>query len=1117
MAIGINRFGAKAGVTLASSLVVLTSSLAMQRALAQESDDEDTGALVEEVVVQGTRQSLMNAQDIKRDAETHVDAISASDIGSLPDRSVLEAMQRLPGVSIERFAAKNDPDHFSAEGSGAVVRGMTATRTEFNGRDSFTANSGRGLSFQDVPPELMGSVRLYKNQTADMIEGGIGGTVSLHTRVPFDQDGQIFSVSVDDTYYDLNEVWSPSISGLYSNRWDIGDLGEFGLLVGIAKSKSDSRSDGIQSEIFQERDLSEFDASVPAGQTTVLVPNGSNVTMKEDNRERNGTSIALQWANPSDTVVATANYLKSDSSLSWTENKISYQGDVIGGDTIPMTGTEFEFDSSGVFSYGYLSNGAGWRSGSNDSERIPAGYGDGSACYDDPSAAGCDVRSESFGHRFQTTSRYKDQRTIVEDYSLNFKITPTDSWEIVLDYQHVDATTRDDDVEIFLGMTAIEEFDLTGDVPKLNLVNPWDAVSDETKNSLQDGTNSYPIDPNNPDYFADPSSYWWKAAMDHYERAEGNLDAGRIDLTHYFDESIFGLITSVKGGVRYAVRDQQVAYSRYNWGQLAEIFGGDHGDKYPNGDPYNDGYDAGWLDLPIAESLDRKYELVDWSNFNRGGYFGVPGATMPDMVVHPSKELAREYANWGQLLDNIVKPDEWVPAAERDLDNDGVFDTIGYFLPSEFSDVTETNQAMYIRFDFESEAFGKRYSGNFGVRYFQIELESGGYIQFPDLRPEVTDPTDPEYYDDYRNFWADESDADKTPYWVWDEVGFGNASSEFSVAKHKYDDVLPSFNLKVELTDDLIGRFAISKAVALPDIGVLRNYMTISETNQQTEFVERGPDYDDLDTIQPQEIDYAYIEGWQASAGNPFLKPMESIQWDLSLEWYFADVGSLTGSLFHKDLSNFFVDGAFPRNVTNNSTGVTQPVNVKGAINSGDGAMDGFELAYQQFYDFLPEPWNGLGVQANYTYIDAQSVPNPGLAEESAVIPDEEDRVGREDDVVYDGLPLASQSQHTANLVGMYEKGDWSFRLAYNWRSRYLVTARDVINPYRPIWADDAGYLDASLFYNLTDEIKVGFQGTNLSNTVTKTEMQISNDGYTQGRSWFTNDRRYALIVRATF
>lgn len=153
-------------------------SYAQEGEAEQPTENED----LEIINVTGVRGSVIRAQELKREADTFVDAITASDIGALPDRSVLEAMQRVPGVSIERFAAANDPDHFGVEGSGAVIRGMTATRSEFNGRDSFTANSGRGLSFQDVPPELMGSVQVYKNQSADLIEGGIGGTVSLHTR-----------------------------------------------------------------------------------------------------------------------------------------------------------------------------------------------------------------------------------------------------------------------------------------------------------------------------------------------------------------------------------------------------------------------------------------------------------------------------------------------------------------------------------------------------------------------------------------------------------------------------------------------------------------------------------------------------------------------------------------------------------------------------------------------------------------------------------------------------------------------------------------------------------------------------------------------------------------------
>src|SRR5690606_30703401 len=254
--------------------------------------------VVEEIVVSGMRQNLQNAQDIKRNADTFVDSITASDIGSLPDRSVLEAMQRLPGVSIERFAAADDPDHFSVEGSGAVIRGMTAVRSEFNGRDSFSANTGRGLSFQDVPPELMQSVDLYKNQTADMIEGGIGGTVSLRTRKPFDQDDRLIAVNAEGTWGDLAEELTPTISALYSDRWDTS-AGEFGFLVNLAYSELLGVSHGIQSDVYKQYDASWLTGAeqfvVADGEGTVWIPQGSNMTMKEDYRERQGLATSFQW------------------------------------------------------------------------------------------------------------------------------------------------------------------------------------------------------------------------------------------------------------------------------------------------------------------------------------------------------------------------------------------------------------------------------------------------------------------------------------------------------------------------------------------------------------------------------------------------------------------------------------------------------------------------------------------------------------------------------------------------------------------------------------------------------------------------------------------------------
>ena len=205
------------------------------------------------IVVTGIRQSLANAQQIKRNSDTVVDAITAQDIGALPDRSVTEALQRVPGVEINRFAGSNDPDHFSVEGSGVTVRGLTFVRSEFNGRDTFsTGVYGQAINFSDVPSELLGSVQVYKNATADLIEGGLAGTVNLNTRLPFDKKGWQIGFDLEANYGDMRKKWTPTGSLLVSNTWDTG-IGRIGLLADISYSRLKSRSDGIQISNFQLR------------------------------------------------------------------------------------------------------------------------------------------------------------------------------------------------------------------------------------------------------------------------------------------------------------------------------------------------------------------------------------------------------------------------------------------------------------------------------------------------------------------------------------------------------------------------------------------------------------------------------------------------------------------------------------------------------------------------------------------------------------------------------------------------------------------------------------------------------------------------------------------------
>jgi outer membrane receptor protein involved in Fe transport len=92
-----------------------------------------------------------------------------------------------------------------------------------------------------------------------------------------------------------------------------------------------------------------------------------------------------------------------------------------------------------------------------------------------------------------------------------------------------------------------------------------------------------------------------------------------------------------------------------------------------------------------------------------------------------------------------------------------------------------------------------------------------------------------------------------------------------------------------------------------------------------------------------------------------------------------------------------------------------------------------------------------------------------------------------------------------------------SARVAYNWRSEFLQTPRDVIFPFSPIYGESTGQLDASIFYSITDNFKVGVQAVNLLDEVTRTSQVIDFAGTRATRSAFRNDRRYTFLARFDF
>ena len=190
---------------------------------------------------------------------------------------------------------------------------------------------------------------------------------------------------------------------------------------------------------------------------------------------------------------------------------------------------------------------------------------------------------------------------------------------------------------------------------------------------------------------------------------------------------------------------------------------------------------------------------------------------------------------------------------------------------------------------------------------------------------------------------------------------------------------------------------------------------------------------------------------------------------------------------------------------------MTETVFVRGPSNfTGLGKVKGFEISYTQTYDFLPGFLSGLGLSANYAYVESKGVPNSFLNGGSAVT--NVAPIGTSTN-----LPLAQLSKHTVNIEPFFEKGPLSLRLAYNWRSKFLLTESDVIFPYFPIFQKAYGTLDASAFFTINQHLKVGVQAQNLTNAVTETLQQFTLSGLQGTRSDVMQDRRYSFILRGTF
>jgi iron complex outermembrane receptor protein len=274
---------------------------------------------------------------------------------------------------------------------------------------------------------------------------------------------------------------------------------------------------------------------------------------------------------------------------------------------------------------------------------------------------------------------------------------------------------------------------------------------------------------------------------------------------------------------------------------------------------------------------------------------------------------------------------------------------------------------------------------------------------------------------------------------------------------HTYNDVLPSANLKIDVTPDLVARFSAAETMTRADYSQLAGATSLSPPGVPTGI-------------------------GSGTGGNPDLKPILSNNFDAGLEWYFAKQSLLSATLFYMDLKNYVSFGSSARNVLTFGNGfptagllvpyvLSTPVNAKGRV-------EGAEIAYQQAFT------ENLGFIGNYTYADGK---------QTSLITNGDDR-------------LVGTSKNTYNVQGYFENKRFSARVAYTYRSAFFSG----LDRNTAFSQEAIGTLSASLVYNISDNFAVQLDGQNLNNPILKYSA-INED---QPRAFYKNGSQYYLTAR---
>ncbi len=308
-----------------ATLVLSAPAGAQQATAGPERGDATT---LDQVQVTGIRESMQSSINKKRDDTVISDVLSADDIGDLPAPSLADAIETLTGAASTRD--KTGASEISIRGLGAFL-----SSTNFNGREITNGSGDRSVNFNMFPAELINTVAIYKTQRADIIEGGVAGTIGLETVKPLEYGKRSMQFDLRGSWAEYDKKYRADDgigyrgTASYIDQFEFANGGKLGVSLGFQRLDGTDPEESITSgsswytcdgrQNVANANCSELSAAqIAAGTPYYLVPSSRIYRLKQERNDRQSEFAALQWR-PNDLLEVNVDY--EHTQRNWNENR----------------------------------------------------------------------------------------------------------------------------------------------------------------------------------------------------------------------------------------------------------------------------------------------------------------------------------------------------------------------------------------------------------------------------------------------------------------------------------------------------------------------------------------------------------------------------------------------------------------------------------------------------------------------------------------------------------------------------------------------------------------------------------------------------------------------------